>query len=45
MHRAVPAVNIGVYLGVAITIIILTFAANLGAARRAMRASALTAIT
>jgi putative ABC transport system permease protein len=43
-HKAVPEVEPWIYLGVAGTAVALTFAANLGAARRAIRTPALRAV-
>jgi ABC-type multidrug transport system ATPase subunit len=42
--KAVPQVGPGIYAGVVSTVLVLTFAANLGAARRAIQRSALEAV-
>ncbi|WP_051450313.1 ABC transporter permease [Actinospica robiniae] len=43
--RAVPAVGPGIYLGVAAAVVVLTFAATLAAAGRALRGPAIEALT
>jgi putative ABC transport system permease protein len=42
--KAVPHVGPGIYAGVVATVVVLTFAANLGAARRAIQPRALEAV-